>query len=106
MAAIYEYPLTVAHEPSHEVRDLPDHSFPDIEARFSLDTYLLRESMLATRARLLQLVPPLSPPRISGKSVWSSTSLNLQDITYRATSADVFELETALHEFKGEIEAL
>jgi len=106
MAAICDSPYTTAHEPLHEVREVPDHSFPGIEARFSLDTYLLRESMLATKARLNQTIPSLSPPRISGKSVWSSTSLSLQDITYQATSADVYELETALREFKGEVKAL
>ena len=74
---------------------------PGIEAKFSLDKYLLREAMLAAKTRTKPSLPHVFPQQIDSPAVWSPSTLDLHAITYHVSSKDKEELETALERFKG-----
>ena len=80
--------------------------YPEIEARFSLESYLLREAMLAAKFRSQQNASPSKiptglPQQINLPSVWKSGMLNTDEITHRITLEDIEELERALQGFNG-----
>jgi hypothetical protein len=79
---------------------------PKDAARFSLESYLLREAMLVAKFRSQQnasppKIPAGFPQQINLPSVWKSSTLNIGEITHRVTPGDIEELEMALQEFNG-----
>ncbi|KAI1500272.1 hypothetical protein F5X99DRAFT_410263 [Biscogniauxia marginata] len=84
-------------EPEKEPLD-----FPEIEAKFDEQAYIRREAMLATaRGTSLSNVHEGNYERIDSPAVWSSETFKVEDITYRTSSEDICELETALLLFKA-----
>ena len=75
--------------------------YPRIEAKFCLDSYLLREAILAATRPLNASLPYGLPPHIASTAVWCPKSFKLDDITYRVSATDIEELELALKNFNG-----
>ncbi|KAK8016863.1 hypothetical protein PG993_015052 [Apiospora rasikravindrae] len=79
----------------------PMISYPSIEAKFETDKYLLREAMLVMRKDNHECLPRGYPNTIRTPAVWTSDTLDVEEITHRASQTDVRELENAVHSFKA-----
>ncbi|MCJ1340496.1 hypothetical protein MMC09_005792 [Bachmanniomyces sp. S44760] len=74
-------------------RETDCEEYPEIEAKFSLETYLLREAMLDAKIRPCASLPSGFPQRIDSSVVWSSSTLMPNETLYRLSSNEIEELE-------------
>lgn len=78
--------------------------FPPIRAAFDREAYLLREAMLALVQAVKQpQLPEGYPSQVDSLAVWSPVTFRPENIAYKLTSAEIRELENAVHLFKGNI---
>lgn len=75
-----------------------DIELPDIQAKFCLKNYLLREAMLASKSHQRGFVHHQYPQY---QFAWSPNTLRLHEITYQMSINDILELQLALKSFKG-----
>ena len=80
-------------------RETDCEEYPEIEAKFSLETYLLREAMLDAKIRPCASLPSGFPQRIDSSVVWSSSTLMPNETLYRLSSNEIEELEEPVKGF-------
>ena len=72
-----------------------------IEAKFSLEKYLLREAKLKSEGSRPCSLPLGYPSEIYGDVAWSGQEFDLAEITHTFSSDDISRIEGALEHFNG-----
>jgi hypothetical protein len=65
------------------------------------ELYTKRRELLACQETHIANIPTGFPLRVDLPSVWSKSSLNMNNITYNLTAEDIHEIMEALSTFKG-----